>query len=143
MRSDIKPGSSSLELFNLCSYNVGGGPHTRPLPPPPEVIEHDNAVKSIPHMTNSKPVQPTAPEASVEPVPFPLNFSSFQIRIYTRFRSDIQVMLFQVCPICLTDPKDLAFGCGHLVSAFPLQLHHTSMTIFAGDCVFTFLLFLQ
>ncbi|XP_011031152.1 PREDICTED: E3 ubiquitin-protein ligase RGLG1 isoform X2 [Populus euphratica] len=65
--------------------NSVGGPHTRPLPPPREVIDHDNAVKSTPHMTNFKPVQPTAPTASVEPV----------------------------CPICLTNLKDLAFGCGH------------------------------
>ncbi|KAJ6737293.1 COPINE FAMILY PROTEIN 1 [Salix viminalis] len=79
----------ATQTLQCASYIVAGGPHTRPLPPPPEVIEHDNAAKSIPHMTFSKPVQPTAPAApaaSVEPV----------------------------CPICLTNPKDLAFGCGHL-----------------------------
>jgi E3 ubiquitin-protein ligase RGLG len=60
----------------------------RPLPPPQEVIDHDNAVKSILHVTNFKTVEPTAsvePTAAVEPV----------------------------CPICLTNPKDMAFGCGH------------------------------
>lgn len=25
--------------------------------------------------------------------------------------------MFKVCPICLTNPKDMAFGCGHTVSA--------------------------
>uniref|UniRef100_A0A6N2KVI4 Copine C-terminal domain-containing protein n=1 Tax=Salix viminalis TaxID=40686 RepID=A0A6N2KVI4_SALVM len=83
----------ATQTLQCASYIVAGGPHTRPLPPPPEVIEHDNAAKSIPHMTFSKPVQPTAPAASVEPV----------------------------CPICLTNPKDLAFGCGHL-RAFQLAL---------------------
>ncbi|RZS10070.1 hypothetical protein BHM03_00041220 [Ensete ventricosum] len=25
------------------------------------------------------------------------------------------LLFFKVCPICLTNPKDMAFGCGHLV----------------------------
>ncbi|KAJ6733659.1 COPINE FAMILY PROTEIN 1 [Salix koriyanagi] len=62
------------------SHDLVGGQRTRALPPPREVIDHDNAVRSIPSF---KTVQPTT---SVEPV----------------------------CPICLTNPKDLAFGCGHL-----------------------------
>ncbi|KAL3584235.1 hypothetical protein D5086_015296 [Populus alba] len=64
-------------------HDLVGGPRTRPLLPPREVIDHDNAVKSIPHITNFDTVQPST---SVEPV----------------------------CPICLTNPKDMAFGCGHL-----------------------------
>ncbi|XP_004247214.1 E3 ubiquitin-protein ligase RGLG3 [Solanum lycopersicum] len=58
------------------------GPRTRPLPPPREVIDHDVAVKSVPHVTSYEPVDSGAAE--------------------------------QVCPICLTNPKDMAFGCGHL-----------------------------
>ncbi|XP_045823977.1 E3 ubiquitin-protein ligase RGLG3 isoform X1 [Trifolium pratense] len=58
--------------------------HKRPLPPPKEVIDHDNAFMATPRMTNFKSTEPTAP-ASEEPV----------------------------CPICLTNPKDMAFGCGH------------------------------
>lgn len=61
---------------------LADGPRTTPLPPPREVIDHDNAVKTFPHMTSFEPVEPTLP---VE----------------------------QVCPICLTNPKDMAFGCGH------------------------------
>ncbi|KAK8995903.1 hypothetical protein V6N11_076157 [Hibiscus sabdariffa] len=64
--------------------------HERPLPPPREVIDHDNAVRSVPRMTNYETVQPTAP---VEPV--------------------ISSAAEPVCPICLTNPKDMAFGCGH------------------------------
>ncbi|XP_052196122.1 E3 ubiquitin-protein ligase RGLG3 isoform X2 [Diospyros lotus] len=58
-------------------------PWAKPLPPPQSVIDHDNAVKSVPHMTSFAP----GGESSVE----------------------------QVCPICLTNPKDMAFDCGHLV----------------------------
>ncbi|EOX92608.1 Copine family isoform 2, partial [Theobroma cacao] len=68
--------------------SVGG--HQRPLPPPQEVIDHDNAVKSIPHMTNYEIVEPTAP---AQPV--------------------MGSQAEPVCPICLTNPKDMAFGCGH------------------------------
>ncbi|KAH1255365.1 E3 ubiquitin-protein ligase RGLG3 [Glycine max] len=58
--------------------------HKRPLPPPNEVIHHDNARMAIPHMPNLESAESTAP-AAAEPV----------------------------CPICLTNPKDMAFGCGH------------------------------
>ncbi|KAI8535597.1 hypothetical protein RHMOL_Rhmol10G0186400 [Rhododendron molle] len=63
--------------------NVGAR-WTKPLPPPREVIDHDNAVKAVPHMSN--------------------------------FESDDQTPVEQACPICLTNSKDMAFGCGHLVS---------------------------
>ncbi|XP_023899531.2 E3 ubiquitin-protein ligase RGLG3 isoform X2 [Quercus suber] len=66
----------------LVNREIVGGPRTRPLPPPREVIDHDNALRSIPPVTNIKTDEPTA---AVEPV----------------------------CPICLTNPKDMAFGCGH------------------------------
>ncbi|PKI34162.1 E3 ubiquitin-protein ligase RGLG3 isoform X2 [Punica granatum] len=68
------------------SINLSGEPkgqRIRPLPPPREVVDRDDRVKSVPHMTSS---QKSEPGASVEPV----------------------------CPICLTNPKDMAFGCGHM-----------------------------
>ncbi|KAL1346959.1 hypothetical protein HN51_020491 [Arachis hypogaea] len=59
--------------------------HKRPLPPPKEVIDHDNAVPMIPPVTEMlESAEEKAPAAS-EPV----------------------------CPVCLTNPKDMAFGCGH------------------------------
>ncbi|KAL2347217.1 hypothetical protein Fmac_001217 [Flemingia macrophylla] len=58
--------------------------HKRPLPPPQEVIDHDNARLAIPLPENLESVEPTA-AAGAEPV----------------------------CPVCLTNPKDMAFGCGH------------------------------
>ncbi|XP_022562169.2 E3 ubiquitin-protein ligase RGLG3 isoform X2 [Brassica rapa] len=57
----------------------------KPLPPPPEVIERDNAVRKMPN-----PVTETAEKSDrTAPVTQP------------------------VCPICLTNPKDMAFSCGH------------------------------
>lgn len=55
----------------------------KPLPPPYEVTEHDNAATSYGHM---KSMQSTAYNVPAE----------------------------QVCPICLTNRKDLAFNCGHM-----------------------------
>ncbi|GJN16657.1 hypothetical protein PR202_gb03670 [Eleusine coracana subsp. coracana] len=59
----------------------------RILPPPNKVLEHDNAAASVP---------PTA--------------SSRSTGISKNATDE------QVCPICLTNPKDMAFQCGHLVS---------------------------
>ncbi|KAK7399361.1 hypothetical protein VNO78_10543 [Psophocarpus tetragonolobus] len=56
----------------------------RPLPPPKEVIDRDNAALAVQHMTNFESIEPSGP-AAVE----------------------------SACPICLTNPKDMAFGCGH------------------------------
>ncbi|KAE7998368.1 hypothetical protein FH972_002920 [Carpinus fangiana] len=55
---------------------------TTPRPPPQQVIDHDNAVKSVPHVMNVTTTEPTAP-------------------------------VDLVCPICLENRKDMAFGCGH------------------------------
>ncbi|XP_010270329.1 PREDICTED: E3 ubiquitin-protein ligase RGLG1 [Nelumbo nucifera] len=60
-----------------------GMPDKRPLPPPREVIDHDNAAKTYRHTTSFQPVEEATPTE-------------------------------QVCPICLTNPKNMAFGCGHL-----------------------------
>ncbi|XP_019088490.1 PREDICTED: E3 ubiquitin-protein ligase RGLG1-like isoform X2 [Camelina sativa] len=59
-------------------------PHN-PLPPPPEVIERDNAIRSVPHpMTETAEKSDRTAHATAP-----------------------------VCPICLTNPKDMAFSCGH------------------------------
>nr|AKQ06188.1 E3 ubiquitin-protein ligase RGLG1-like protein [Momordica charantia] len=68
----------SLEYSKRESVN---GTSTRPLSPPPEVINHDNAVAN----QDLKNVNAEKPSASAE----------------------------SVCPICLTNPKDMAFACGH------------------------------
>ncbi|KAF0893628.1 hypothetical protein E2562_028042 [Oryza meyeriana var. granulata] len=62
--------------------------HLRILPPPNKVLEHDNAAASRP------------PTASSQSTGFGKNTTDEQ-----------------VCPICLTNPKDMAFQCGHLERA--------------------------
>lgn len=47
--------------FHLLCRNVGAR-WAKPLPPPREVIDHDNAVKKIPHMTNFESVDQTPVE---------------------------------------------------------------------------------
>ncbi|CAK9166641.1 unnamed protein product [Ilex paraguariensis] len=81
---------ATQRIYDIDKNTVG--PRTRPLPPPREVIDHDNSVQSFPHMT------------SFESVPRMMSFESV----------DQTAPVEQVCPICLTNPKDMAFGCGHL-----------------------------
>lgn len=52
---------------NFCSidHTSGYGRRTRPLPPPQEVIDHDNAVKSILHARDFQTVEPTEPVEQV------------------------------------------------------------------------------
>ncbi|XP_021772562.1 E3 ubiquitin-protein ligase RGLG3-like [Chenopodium quinoa] len=66
------------------SKHVNDVPRNKPLPPPREVIDHDNSVKQAAHTSSS-----------AEPV-------------------DFNIPLEQCCPICLTNPRNMAFGCGHL-----------------------------
>ncbi|RWR90226.1 E3 ubiquitin-protein ligase RGLG1 [Cinnamomum micranthum f. kanehirae] len=70
-----------------------------PLPPPREVIAHDNAVSAFPHTTS---IKSTMQNLSTEH--HTMSFQSMLPNIPTE----------QVCPICLTNPKNMAFGCGHL-----------------------------
>ncbi|XP_073293698.1 E3 ubiquitin-protein ligase RGLG3-like [Primulina huaijiensis] len=72
---------ATLTLQYKDKHNAGCRRQT--LPPPREVIDHDNAIKS---RQESKKLEPIESGPSTE----------------------------QVCPICLTNPKDMAFGCGHL-----------------------------
>ncbi|KAL2241275.1 UNVERIFIED_CONTAM: E3 ubiquitin-protein ligase RGLG3 [Sesamum indicum] len=72
-----------LTCVFLLRRKYNSGCRRQPLPPPREVIEHDNAKKSVAHLANLEPAE-SGPSAE------------------------------QACPICLTNPKDMAFGCGHL-----------------------------
>ncbi|KAK1310573.1 E3 ubiquitin-protein ligase RGLG1 [Acorus calamus] len=72
---------ATLGLGAMCLGERITGP--KPLPPPREVIDHDNAVMSRPHVKNNQ-------------------------------SSDHRTPTEQVCPICLVNLKDMAFGCGHL-----------------------------
>lgn len=66
------------------------GPRTIPLPPPRQVIDHDYAVRSIP----------------VRSIPRAMDFKTAE-------PTEVTEPVETVCPICLTNLKDMAFGCGH------------------------------
>ncbi|KAL1326794.1 E3 ubiquitin-protein ligase RGLG3 [Arachis ipaensis] len=72
----------ALNLQLGSGKSIGNHRCNRPLPPPKEVIDHDNSVTTVPR--NVESVEPSAPAVTES-----------------------------VCPICLTNPKDMAFGCGH------------------------------
>ncbi|KAJ0976851.1 hypothetical protein J5N97_012325 [Dioscorea zingiberensis] len=69
---DLKPVGKRMEKAT----------ESKVLPPPREVIEHDNRVAAAFSQTSSQPTSDVTTE--------------------------------QVCAICLTNQKDMAFGCGHL-----------------------------
>ncbi|KAL9235008.1 hypothetical protein vseg_009811 [Gypsophila vaccaria] len=73
--------TQQLELNN----NQDTSLRNKPLPPPHEVIAHDNSVRLAENSTSSSSER----NVSVTPTE-------------------------QTCPICLTNPKNMAFGCGHL-----------------------------
>lgn len=75
----------ATQQLEFNDIKMSGGSPSRPLPPPPEVINHDNYVRQVAHMSSS----------SVEPM-------------------DSNTPVEQSCPICLTNPRNMAFGCGHL-----------------------------
>uniref|UniRef100_A0A1D1YC12 E3 ubiquitin-protein ligase RGLG1 n=2 Tax=Anthurium amnicola TaxID=1678845 RepID=A0A1D1YC12_9ARAE len=74
-----------------------------PLPPPREVIEHDNA-KSMRHAA-------PALHSTTSNAP---SSHSVATDVQSSLTSAYTTPVEQVCPICLTNPKDMAFGCGHL-----------------------------
>ncbi|KAL5982725.1 hypothetical protein ACLOJK_016801 [Asimina triloba] len=72
-----------------------------PLAPPLEVIEHVDAVRAIPRMTSFESTSYDAPTEQ---------FLFFDLVHGT----EKVIISFKVCPICLVNPRDMAFGCGHL-----------------------------
>ncbi|KAH9293536.1 hypothetical protein KI387_041259, partial [Taxus chinensis] len=76
--------------------HAGKAPEVFPLPPPLPVIQHDTSMKAYPHSTSfqfqASQGTPHGPLSQQE-----RSFESQE----------------QVCPVCLTNPRDMAFGCGH------------------------------
>lgn len=44
------------------------------------------------------------------------------------------LLLLKVCPICLTNPRDMAFGCGHTVSRLQFQLLFSLFGLWNSVC---------
>ncbi|PON34234.1 hypothetical protein TorRG33x02_353670, partial [Trema orientale] len=87
--------------FNVLGNQKGKSPQRVPLPPP---------VYGASSFTSSKPSHSTSFKPSVPSVPsYPLESTSAS----SAPPAPTSTYDNQVCPICLTDPKDMAFGCGH------------------------------
>ncbi|KAF4373281.1 hypothetical protein CsatB_021392 [Cannabis sativa] len=88
--------------LNLLGNLQGRSPQRVPLPPP--VYGASSFPSSKPSYASfSKPTVPSVPSYPVESTS---SVSSAPPAPSTTYDN-------QVCPICLTDPKDMAFGCGH------------------------------
>ncbi|KAL9678107.1 hypothetical protein QQ045_015946 [Rhodiola kirilowii] len=77
----------ATQRLHISKLDLVGGVRPKPLPPPPRIVqhEHDNAKPTKMESFSDKPGQALTSGPSQE----------------------------QVCPICFTNPKDMAFGCGH------------------------------
>ncbi|GLJ04744.1 hypothetical protein SUGI_0002480 [Cryptomeria japonica] len=81
----------ATQELQLLGRPVGKAPEVFPLPPPLPVIQHDTAMQTYPHSTG---IQFHTPQGTPHG---PSNLESQE----------------QACPVCLTNPRDMAFGCGH------------------------------
>lgn len=91
---------ATIEL-NILGSQMGKSPQRVPLPPPVYGASSFSSSKPS-HSTSFKPSVPSVPayheeSTSVSSAP-PASTSTYDN---------------QVCPICLSNPKDMAFGCGH------------------------------
>ncbi|KAE8648278.1 hypothetical protein Csa_017790 [Cucumis sativus] len=82
----------TLQLMATVRRESVYGKSAGPLPPPPEVINYDNAVANQ-ILENAKAEKHSSSSESV-------------------------------CPICLTNPKDMAFACGHTAASTISQALH-------------------
>lgn len=92
----------SLKLINRRTERVAS---TRPFSPPIEFMRHDNTMPRYPHSTSFS--QANYQQSSGTSLP--PRARSMQPQQYRgESGSDIQV-----CPICMANPKNMAFNCGH------------------------------
>ncbi|XP_015894471.2 E3 ubiquitin-protein ligase RGLG5 isoform X2 [Ziziphus jujuba] len=89
---------ATIELGLLGSRQTGNAPDRIPLPPPIYDI--------VPSHSSTRPYHSTSFQQSAPP------YTAYDPGVRTS-PSTSSFYDNQVCPICLTNPKDLAFGCGH------------------------------
>ncbi|URE04027.1 E3 ubiquitin-protein ligase [Musa troglodytarum] len=97
-------GLKRKKLLKMHRNNEGKASWEKPLPPPRAVIDHDNAKSSKRSHGHVKYTNPDEYSSPME----------------------------QACPICLTNPKDLAFSCGHLVNLHRLRYSNAHMPNLPG-----------
>eukprot|EP00267_Zea_mays_P026874 XP_008655372.1 copine (Calcium-dependent phospholipid-binding protein) family isoform X1 [Zea mays] len=88
----------------------------RILPPPNKVLENDNAAAAASHppQTASSKSTGIGKSAADEQVLWASYSSLHFSRVMAHSSIKLYLCHLQVCPICLTNPKDMAFQCGHL-----------------------------
>ncbi|KAM7277800.1 hypothetical protein ACFE04_004934 [Oxalis oulophora] len=99
---EIPPQYKATIELNLLGRRTGNVPERVALPPPVYGQPSFNSSKPS-HSSSFKPSVPayqyeTPPVRTPPPPPLPATTSTYDDR---------------ACPICLTNPKDMAFGCGH------------------------------
>ncbi|XP_073294058.1 E3 ubiquitin-protein ligase RGLG5-like [Primulina huaijiensis] len=88
---------ATMEL-NLLSGSKGNAPGRVPLPPP---------LYSTTYASSSKPSQTTSFQHSAS------SFYEHNVSANVTPSAPSSTLDYQICPVCLSNPKDMAFGCGH------------------------------
>ncbi|WOG93452.1 hypothetical protein DCAR_0312736 [Daucus carota subsp. sativus] len=96
---------ASIELKMLGSRR-GNVPTRVPLPPPVSVASSFSSSKAS-HSFSSKPSVPSYDAYSSSP------YDAYKSPVGNAPPASSSTFDNMVCPICLTNPKDMAFGCGH------------------------------
>ncbi|XP_062010234.1 E3 ubiquitin-protein ligase RGLG2-like [Rosa rugosa] len=113
---------ATIEL-NLLGGQKGNSPHRVPLPPPLHgaSLNSSKPLYGASSFSSSKPSHPSVPpyyedsssKPSHEPSVPPYYEDSSSFSTASAPPATSSTYDNQVCPICLTNSKDMAFGCGH------------------------------
>ncbi|PKU82115.1 E3 ubiquitin-protein ligase RGLG2 [Dendrobium catenatum] len=100
----------------------GKSPEMVALPPPIGAFSVSSTGYKNFHSTAFQRSEPFLPSYEPRPsTPPPAQVSSFDDKVCPICLTNPKDMAFgcghQVCPVCLTNPKDMAFGCGHQVKS--------------------------
>ncbi|XP_062201709.1 E3 ubiquitin-protein ligase RGLG2-like [Phragmites australis] len=94
---------ATLEL-GILGRRLAKSPERVPLPPP---FASYNTISRVPSRANSYRSVPSRPREE------PTVDSTITASVTSPPAADTKVSEPQMCPVCLSKPRDLAFGCGH------------------------------
>ncbi|KAF0888993.1 hypothetical protein E2562_020199 [Oryza meyeriana var. granulata] len=99
---------ATLEL-GILGRRVAKSPERVPLPPP--FASYNTILRAAPSRANSIRSMPSHPreEAPVD--------SAITASVTSPPAADVRASEPQLCPVCLSKPRDMAFGCGHQTCA--------------------------
>ncbi|KAL6135841.1 hypothetical protein ACLB2K_068066 [Fragaria x ananassa] len=117
---EIPPQYKATIELNLLGGQKGNSPHRVPLPPPHYGASSFKSSKpsyAAPSFSSSKPFYAppsfSSSKPSHEPSVPPYYEDNSSFTTATAPPATSSTYDNQVCPICLTNSKDMAFGCGH------------------------------